>query len=205
MNGILAALILWSIALWAWAGVTAKNPAAYVGYAFGVLFVYALVAAVLAVIILLAHSVVARTFIYLKWPFVLLALTCLLMVSFDRVMDRLTGSDTVLLRVVNGTGVMIDKVEIFGRGDHVEFDTLRPDSAKVAAYRGRKMKFPADDLYPGQVRVTWHAGGQSRERILVQEFHVIGDSMVILFPTVDSIALKGWSGLDEWRYPAPKH
>ena len=203
VNGILTAGILGSIALLVRAGVSAEHPT-YAGYGFGLLFFYALMLAGLLVIILLIHAVDARTLVYLKRPFVLLALTCLLMISFDRVMSRLDGSDTVRLRVVNGTGVTIDRVEIFGRSDHIEFDTLRADSSRIVAYRGRKMKSQAGDSHPGQVRVTWHAGGQRRERILVQEFHVIGDSMVILFPRLDSVAVKMWSGQNEWRVPAPR-
>lgn len=203
VNGIFIAAILGYVALLVSAGVTGRNPIT-APYGFLLLF-YAMMLAVLLVILLFIHAFDARTLVYLKWPFALFALMCLVTMNFERVMPRLDGSDTVRLRVVNGAGVTIDKVEIFGRRARIEFGTLRTDSSVVAAYRGRKMKSSSGDSHPGQVRMKWLVGGQWRERTLVQSFGEIGDSLAISFPKVDSVTVKGWSGQYEWLYPPPQN
>jgi len=193
VNGIFIAGILGLIALLVRAGFAAENPNDSVAWGFGFLFVYAMMAAGLLLVILLVHSVVARTLLYLKWPFVLFTLTYLVLTSSrDLVLPRLTGSDTVRLRVENRTGVTIDKLAIFGRGAHLGFDRLRADSAKVAAFRGRKLNFQAGDPYSNRVWATWYAGGQWRERLIVGQSRVIGDSMIIQFPTLDSVTVAVW-------------
>ncbi len=100
VNGIFIAGILGLIALLVRAGFDAENPNDSVAWGLGLLFVYAMMAAGLLLVILLVHSVVARTLLYLKWPFVLFTLTYLVLTSSrDLVLPRLTGSDTVRLRV----------------------------------------------------------------------------------------------------------
>jgi hypothetical protein len=204
VNAIFIIGILGLIASLMQAGFTATNPTHTTwAWAFAYYFVFSLMAAVLFVALLLIHSISARTLIYLKWPFVLFTLTYLVLKSSrDFVLPRLTGSDTFHVRVFNGSAETIDIVEIFGRGNHVTFEGLRADSIKSAAYRGREINFQAGDPYSNRVRVFWYAGGKWREQGLVDGSTMIGDSIVVVFRTSDSVALAPALDPRTWHHPA---
>lgn len=80
VNGIFAVGILGSIA-WLVRIRFAPPTAAYAGLGFAMLYAYALMLAVVLIIILIMHAFDARTLAYLKWPFALFAITCLVMAS----------------------------------------------------------------------------------------------------------------------------
>jgi hypothetical protein len=91
--------------------------------------------------------------------------------------------------VLNESGELIEQVDVFGRGDHVRIDSIPADSAAARLYRGRLNNYRARDPYTNRVAITWYAAGRWRERVLVSEWVVIGDGMVVVFPTLDSVMI----------------
>jgi hypothetical protein len=187
VNVLLVAGILGSIFLVVHAGMTGNYHSA-ASATFALLFVYSIIVVALLVVVLLIHAVAVRTVAYLKWPFVLFVLAYLVVLSASStLMLRLSGADTVHLRVLNESGAVIERVDVFGRGDLVSIARLQADSGEVRAFRGRLNNYKARDYYSNRVAVTWYARGRWRERVLVHEDVVIGDSMVIVFPSLDSV------------------
>ena len=193
VNGLFTFGILGLIAVLMRASFSAKSPNDAVAYAFANLFVFAMMTAGLLVLVLLVHAVESRSVRYLKWPFLLFTLTYLVMTTGnDLVLPRLTGSDTVRLRVVNAAGETIEHVEFHGRGAYRALRRLPSGTATVTTFRGREINFQAGDPYSNCVSVAWNAGGRRRDRVIVDRSRVIGDSMIVHFHAPDSMTVAVW-------------
>ena len=193
VNGLFVFGILGLIAMLVRASFSARSPNDAVAWAFAYLFVFAMMVAGLLVIGLLVHAVATRSVHHLKWPFLLFTLTYLVMTTGeDFVLPRLTGSDTVRLRVVNATGERIERVEFYGRGAYRALGGLSADTATVTTFRGREINFQAGDPYSNCVSFAWYAGGRRRDHVIIDRSRVIGDSMGVYFHTPDSVTLAAW-------------
>ena len=189
VNGIFVGAMLSVIAFWVMEGLgkdTLNSTAAWVtAYA----LVFGLMVALVLVVVLLVHAVAAGTTAFLKWPFVLFVLTVLSLSVNEVVYDRLGGRDTVRLHLLNESGGTITWLDVFGRGESVRIDSIPDASRVVVSYRGRKINYRTRDEFSNRIGVNWVAAGRQRERILVDQWTVIPDSLIIVFPAPDSVLL----------------
>ena len=193
INTVLVGWILVMIVQLFRASFDARNPNSTISWLLAYALLVSMMSALLLVVVLLVHALEARTLRYLKWPFMLFTLNYLVVTSSrDFVLPRLTGSDTVQVRVVNRTGVSIDVFEIAGRGAHVMLEHLPNDATQTAAFRGREINFQAGDPYSNRVWVIWYAGGKWHERCIVDRSRVISDSLILTFPALDSVTVEIW-------------
>jgi hypothetical protein len=151
--------------------------------------VFGLMVAFVLVVVLLVHAVKARTVALLEWPFVLFALLFLSASVNQAVYDRLGGRDTVQLRLLNESGGSIMWLDVFGRGESVRIDSIPDASSVVVAYRGRKINYRTRDRFSNRISVNWIVAGRQRERILVDQWSVVPESLLIVFPAPDSVLI----------------
>lgn len=186
LNALLATAIVGILAIWAVAAFSggAENP---LDWSLAMITLYVLMAAGCLAIVLIGHAIATRTVGHMRSTILLMGLAVALL-SFTRpVTSRLSGRDIVHLLVRNDTPEPIEWVDIFGRGAHVRIDRVMAAATVSVRYGGREIDYRTGDPFSNRLTVSWQAGGRARERVVVHEWAVIGDSLALTFVTSDSV------------------
>jgi hypothetical protein len=189
INGLLVIVILSTIAVTVVQGASGyeHNDLAWaLGYVIG----YSLLVIIVGMVGIAIHAAVTRSVDLAKWPFVLFTLTYVVLIVSRSVTPRLSSADAFYVRVENRSTEIVPIVNVFGRRDHVRFDSLSADSSAVGTHHGRKIDYSDRNSYSNQVHISWYDGDQWREQTIVDRYMVIGDSLVVIIRRGGSIEIK---------------
>ena len=189
LNGLIVLSVLSVIVVTVLHGISGydyQDLAWTLGYLIG----YSLLIIAAGMIAVGIHAVATRSLKFTKWPFMLFSLMYIVLLVSRDVRPMLSLSNTFHIRVENRSGALLPDVHVFGRGDEVRFENLAAESSAVGIHRGREIDYSDRDSYSNRISVIWYDGMRWRERQIVDRYRVVGDSIVVIISSGDSVEVK---------------